>query len=236
MAAFNNYQYDEFRQIGTDYESADEVAQYDERMSKLRNIHEECASILQLLGLKPNSRVLEIGTGTGEFAIAAAQQCAQVYATDVSQSMLDYAQRKAKSRGAGNIIYKCAGFLTYDHDNEPFDAVVSQLALHHLPDFWKAVALRRVWHLLKDGGYLYLRDVVFSFGVDDAEPSLNRWIDGAAKLGGDELREDIESHIRQEYSTFDWVIEGLLRTSGFSILSVTYHDSRVFAEYLCRKS
>lgn len=235
MATHPIWQYDEFIQIGTDYESAEEVAQYDARMSTLRNIGEECASILESISLTPQSRVLEIGVGTGEFAIAAAKRCAQVCAVDVSQIMLDYAQGKASDRGISNIQFTHAGFLTDDHEGEQFDAVVSQLALHHLPDFWKAVALRRIWHLLKDGGRFFLRDVVYSFSVDEAAPALNRWIDGAAKLGGAELGKDIESHIRQEYSTFGWIMEGLLRTSGFSIESAAYQSGGTFAEYVCWK-
>jgi len=229
------WQYDEFRQIGTDYASPEEVAKYDERMSQLRNITEECASVLSLLDLSPESRLLEIGTGTGELAIAAAKQCAKVYAADISLVMLDYARNKAESRGVNNIVFTNAGFLTIEHSGEPFDAIVSQLALHHLPDFWKAVALRRMWHLLKDGGRLFLRDVVFSFQADEAEPILNRWIDGAVKIGGDGVGQDIASHIEKEFSTLDWIMEGLLRTAGFSIVSVTYQNSRTFAEYVCRK-
>jgi ubiquinone/menaquinone biosynthesis C-methylase UbiE len=230
------WQYDEFRQIGTDYESAAEVAKYDERMSRLRNMSEECASIIDSLNLTPESRVLDIGTGTGEFAIATAKQCAEVCAVDVSQAMLDYARGKAKDRGVSNIAFTRAGLLTYDHQGKPFDAVVSQLALHHLPDFWKAIALRRMWLMLKDGGRLFLRDVVYSFNIDNAAQSLDEWVNGAVTFGGAELGQDIESHIREEFSTFDWIMEGLLRAAGFSIVTAAHRNGNVFAEYLCRKS
>lgn len=36
------------------------------------------------------------------------------------------------------------GFLTYEHEGEPVDLVHTRNALHHLPDFWKAVALARI--------------------------------------------------------------------------------------------
>jgi putative AdoMet-dependent methyltransferase len=51
-----------------------------------------------------------------------------------------------------NIEFVHAGFLTYAHRDEAADAVVSRMALHHLPDFWKVVALDRVRALLKKGG------------------------------------------------------------------------------------
>ena len=37
-----------------------------------------------------------------------------------------------------------AGFLTFTAPEEPVDAVLSSIALHHLPDFWKGVALQRI--------------------------------------------------------------------------------------------
>ena len=53
------------------------------------------------------------------------------------------------------------------------DAVITQLALHHLPDFWKLVALKRISQMLKDGGKLYLRDVVFPSNVEDYDVFFN---------------------------------------------------------------
>jgi hypothetical protein len=45
----------------------------------------------------------------------------------------------------------------------PLGAAVTQIALHHLPDFWKQIALIRIAGMLKDGGRLCLRDMVYSF-------------------------------------------------------------------------
>jgi hypothetical protein len=42
---------------------------------------------------------------------------------------------------------------------EHFDPVYSRYALHHLPDFWKAIALTRAADLLRSGGVPRLWDV-----------------------------------------------------------------------------
>src|SRR5215475_7731072 len=47
-------------------------------------------------------------------------------------------------RGLGNVEVLRAGFLSYEHAGPPADFVYSRYALHHLPDFWKAVALARL--------------------------------------------------------------------------------------------
>lgn len=54
--------------------------------------------------------------------------------------------------GAGTDEFLPGGFLTYQHQGPPLDAVVTQIALHHLPDFWKQIALLRIFDMLKEGG------------------------------------------------------------------------------------
>lgn len=227
------WQYDEFKQIGTDYDSVEEVEAYDRRMQSLRDVAQETEHILEALGVTPESTILEIGTGTGEFAIRAAARCAKVYAVDISEMMLDYARQKAEARGVSNIEFKRAGFLTFER--EPVDAVVTQLALHHLPDYWKAVALRRIHDALRDGGRLFLRDVVFPGDVRNHEDRFREWIASAQAKAGDTIGREIEAHIRDEYSTLDWIMEGLLKTSRFSIISAD-GSKGLFTTYVCAKN
>ena len=59
-----------------------------------------------------------------------------------------------------NVFPICSGLLSYEHDGEPADVVISNAVLHHLPDFWKLVALRNINSFLKPGGKFFLFDVV----------------------------------------------------------------------------
>jgi putative AdoMet-dependent methyltransferase len=230
-----NWRYDELKQIGTDYRDAAEVENYDIAMQSIRNVPREIQDILSLLKLGDDQTVLEIGTGTGEFAIAASRHCSKVIATDVSQAMLDYAGRKAMERGAGNIDFKLAGFLTYDHSGPDLDAVITQLALHHLPDFWKQVAILRIHDMLKDGGKLYLMDVVYSFDCRNYQEFFDNYIAGAENSSGNvDMVSDIACHIREEHSTYSWVMEGMLKHAGFKI-EVVHYVNGFIATYLCTK-
>ena len=47
---------------------------------------------------------------------------------------------------------------------------------HHLPDFWKAVALTRIAGMLRPGGIFRLSDVVYSFAPDEADDRIESWI------------------------------------------------------------
>ncbi|MCA9444642.1 MAG: class I SAM-dependent methyltransferase [Candidatus Omnitrophica bacterium] len=226
------WEYDEFKQVGKNYGLREEVEAYDVTHAKFRDVEKENATILEAIGIGPNDAVTEIGTGTGTFAIAAAGLCSHVDAVDVSEAMLDFAKDKAKQAGATNIEFHHAGFLTYQAPDESIDAIVTSLALHHLPDFWKSVALERLHRMLKPGGKLFLVDVIIE--SDRPMEKIAASIESQDKAGGDFLREDMESHFREEFSTFDWVMDGLLTRSGFEIKSRSFRDG-IFGIYLCVK-
>jgi putative AdoMet-dependent methyltransferase len=133
-----------------------------------------------------------------------------------------------------NIEFHHSGFLTYEHEAEPADAIVSSHVLHHLPDFWKLIGLRRMAQMLKTDGKLYLFDVVFSFDIESYESCIEEFIRSMTNRLGLQSRDAIKTHLRQEYSTCDWTMEGLLERAGFQIESADYKDG-FFAAYLCTK-
>jgi putative AdoMet-dependent methyltransferase len=136
--------YDETVHAGVDYSDPAQAAVYDERHERFRDYRKQAEGIMAAIGLGPKHTVIDMGAGTGAFALHAAPRCKRVYAVDVSPIMLDRARRKAQQAGLANIVFCSGGFLTYEHQGPPVDAVVSVAVLHHLPDFWKQVALRRV--------------------------------------------------------------------------------------------
>ena len=228
------WQYLESGHPGADFDALSES--YDLRMQKFRNVQGEINEILDFLDLQRDQVVLEIGTGTGEFALAAARCCRKVYAVDLSLGMLRYAEKKAQARSVSNVKFLPGGFLTYDHQGEPLDAAVSQLALHHLPDFWKQIALIRLAGMLKPGGRLCLRDVVYSFSPADYVSFFDEFLSGELdRTKGDrEFVGSITSHMKNEYSTMDWVMQGMIERAGFRAEKVR-HSREFFSLYLCRK-
>jgi putative AdoMet-dependent methyltransferase len=233
MGSFS-WQYDETQQVGVDYTKISEVEVYDKRMSKLRDIRQETDNIIKLLNIGLKDTIIEFGAATGEFACAAAQHCKRVIAVDVSANMLEYAKKKSKEKGIGNIDFFHGGFLTYRHSGELADMVITQLALHHLPDFWKQVALKRIFKMLKEGGTLYIKDTVYSFDTDNYRQFFEKWISETRISAGEELAWDVETAIRNEFSTCDWIMEGLIKHAGFTICSMQY-ERGFLAQYICRK-
>ena len=226
------WQYDEFKQVGKDYSNQTEVENYESSHADFRDIEAESHRVLAALAVKSSDMVIDFGSGTGAFAIQAARHCSRVYAIDVSQAMLDYAQAKASQSGVSNIVFCHAGFLTYDHADEKADAICSTFAFHHLPDLWKGVALHRLHGMLKPHGKLYIRDVIVE--EKGALANIGALIEKQTAAGGDFLREDAEEHFREEYSTYDWVMDGLLIRAGFAIKSKNIQDG-ILGTYLCTK-
>jgi SAM-dependent methyltransferase len=135
-----------------------------------------------------------------------------------------------------NVEVVHAGFLTYEHRGPAADFVYSRWALHHLPDFWKALALQRMRTILRHGGVLRLSDVVYSFDPSDAEARIEQWCTTlpAGATDGEWVRTDLEDHVRDEHSTFTWLLEPMMERSGFRIDDATYTADGIFAGYVAR--
>jgi ubiquinone/menaquinone biosynthesis C-methylase UbiE len=189
------------------------------------------AAILLAHGIGADSTVVDLGTGTGRLALAVAPHVRRVVAVDVSPAMLAHVREQAPS----NVELVQAGFLSYDHDGPRADAVYTRHALHQIPDFWKALALDRIARILRPGGILRLRDLIFDFPPADAPAILDTWLDGAVTdPAKGYTREDLAEHVRTEYSTFRWLLEPMLDATGFDILDVDFRG-RIYGAYTCVK-
>lgn len=227
----DNWLLDEVAHAGDEHLDPAYVAGYDRKAGV--DPAEDLAALREL-GLGQTSTLVDLGTGTGTFALAAAPLCRRVVAVDISPAMLDRLRAHAEQRGLNNIDIAHAGFLTYEQRGAPADFVYSRHALHHLPDFWKALALQRIASFLKAGGVLRLRDLIYSFDPRDAERFITAWLDAAAaRPDAGWTRAELETHVREEYSPFSWLLEAMLEHAGFAIRQVEHYPSRIYSVYTC---
>ncbi len=227
----STWYFDELKMAGVDFQDVAQVEAYDRNQTS--STPEKEQALVTRLGILAGQTVIDLGAGTGTFAIAAAMAGASVHAVDISQAMLTYAENKALKVSAGTVKFHQAGFLTYEHQDSLADVVITKNALHILPDFWKMVAFLKIAALLKPKGKFYLRDVIYSFPPTEYQTAIDEWIKQVAKPEGQGwTAKDFEMHVREEHSTFAWIIEAMLRRSGFEIVEVNY-PSPTYAEYLC---
>lgn len=220
-----DWYYNERRQVGLDKAVASIYDADDGRDARAR-------AALITLGVQKGWRIADIGCGSGVMACEAAELGADVDAIDISPAMLALAERQARERRLA-IRTQSAGLLSFAYAPNSYDLIVSEFTLHHLPDFWKAVAMSRIYGALKPGACFFLRDIVFVSTPDGSERDIAQWADFNAK-NHSFARDSVVTHMRDEHSTFGWVIERMLTDIGFTIVSADYH-APLHGTYVLRK-
>ncbi len=226
--------YDESNHVGVDYSQKDNVSIYDDQMESFRDYENEAKIFIEKIGVSEpkNLTAIDMGCGTGAFSIHASKYLKKIYAVDVSEEMLKIAKSKAKMNKIDNIDFYNSGFLQFQ-PTEKIDIIHTKWAFHHLPDYWKQAGLLNMNKMLKPGGVLFLTDFVFKFDPD-YEKNTDALLEELAKDFSKDFVEETKEHIRDEYSTFDWILQGLIERAGFNIEKVNTEDS-LASEYFCRK-
>jgi len=224
---------DELAHAGPEHLDAAFVSGYDKKQG-YPDPGEDIAAF-EAHGLGRSSAVVDLGAGTGQFAVAAARRFGRVTAADVSPVMVDALRAKAVTEGLDNLECVGAGFLSYAHDGPPVDGVYTRNALHQIPDFWKGLALQRIADMLRPGGVLRLRDLIYDFQPREAPGVFGGWFAGAVTDPAEGYTaDDYAEHIRTEYSTYRWLLEPLLAATGFEIAGASFR-LRCFGTYTCVK-
>ena len=106
---------------------------------------------------------LDVATGGGHVAYAFASRVARMWATDITQEMLDLVRAEAQKRGLSNIRVAYAKAEALPFDDESFDLVTCRIAPHHfdsIPEF-----LAEVRRVLRPQGLFALVDNVVPQGT-----------------------------------------------------------------------
>jgi ubiquinone/menaquinone biosynthesis C-methylase UbiE len=166
-----------------------EVARLD---GQAKSIAGATQALLRSAGIGGAIRVLDVGTGLGHVAFHVAdllEPGGSVLGIDQAERLLEIAERRRRSAGAGNVEFRLADARTFS-PAEPFDAIVARLLLFHLPD--REAVLRRQLDALRPGGTMVV--IEFDIGAMRAEPEVElvgcvrTWIEGAFRSAGADPR------------------------------------------------
>lgn len=106
----------------------------------------------------PDSRVLDVGTGTGFIAAGLAPRARHVIGVDSSPAMLAVAAGNAAALGLGNVTLLEGGLDALPLADHSVDAAVANMVLHHAPD--PAAMLTEMARVVRPGGVVAVTDEV----------------------------------------------------------------------------
>jgi ubiquinone/menaquinone biosynthesis C-methylase UbiE len=222
---------DEKQFAGPEHLDLNYVAGYD---NKAKTDPSSDVQHLKDFGLREDSVVVDMGAGTGTFAAAVAPLCKKVIAVDVSEAMIAALKKKVADLGLTNIEVIEAGFLSFEAPPNSIDFVYSRNALHQLPDHLKEIALKKIANMLKPLGVFYLKDLVYSFPKEDSDKYFKAWLDAAPTDPKEGFtREDLERHIKTEFSVYSDTLETMADQAGFVIRDKSHSVSHCFSAYTC---
>ncbi len=158
----------------------------------------DLASLMAVAHFTGHERVLDVGTGAGHTALAAARAAREVIGLDLTGEMVDSARSLAGQRGQANVTFQLGDALALPFPDASFDAVTNRQSTHHYADPVRAVA--ETARVLKPGGQFLLIDT-----VSPEDPALDTF------LNCFELLRDA-SHVR-DWRASEWM--RMLQAAGF---------------------
>ncbi|HET7738290.1 MAG TPA: methyltransferase domain-containing protein [Tepidiformaceae bacterium] len=136
--------------------------------------------LIALAPISPGARLLDVATGTGLAAIAAAYRVGPggtILGVDISPGMLRHARQNAARSHLGTLTFVEGDAERLDLPDGTFDGVICASSLFLIPDMDAAVAEWR--RVVKPGGFAAFT----SFGPGLLEPLRAMWEAGTANLG-----------------------------------------------------
>jgi ubiquinone/menaquinone biosynthesis C-methylase UbiE len=121
------------------------------------------SKLREVLSPEPGQRVLEIGPGTGYYALQAARWLeagGTLEILDVQQEMLDHTMRRARALGVTNLVPTQGDAQTLPYPDDHFDSAYLVATLGEVPD--KGRALRELRRILKRNGRLVVGEVLLN--------------------------------------------------------------------------
>jgi SAM-dependent methyltransferase len=157
--AYSHYEADVYRQV--------RIATYGEDLGQTSWVtNEESAEIPRILALTPASRVLEIGCGSGRYALQIAETVGcSVVGVDINKAGIDNANNLARGRNLADRIsfQQCDVSQKLPFAESSFDAAFANDVICHIAG--RPAVLHKVFRILKPLGRFVFSDALIIGGI-----------------------------------------------------------------------
>jgi len=204
------------------YEELQDVARYIENHSHI-TLEEQTPTLENILNnikrnikLDPNSKILEIGVGSGWFQIYCKQQGLQISGLEISPQLMEVALEYGRRHGT-ELDLEVGNIEDTDIGVAAFDVIVASSVFEHVEDWQRGV--QKIFDALKPGGLFYFDSTnKFSFVSGEYSFPLYGWMPNSwryrlrkARQGEDIMKLGIDFH----QFTYPQ-LRGFFRSVGFS--------------------
>lgn len=135
---------------------------------------EGLAWMLQDLPVFKDAAVLDIATGTGEFARALAPHVATVIGLDATDAMLARGRKFIARAGITNVTFREGVVQDLPFEDDRFDIVSSRYAFHHFAD--PKPVISEMARVCKPGGHVIVVDIIVPDEQTAAEYNYYEWL------------------------------------------------------------
>ncbi len=153
-----------------------------------------CGDPLAVAGVAPGQSVLDVGSGPGDDALAAARQvgpAGRVVGVDMTDAMLERARGAAAAEGLTNVQFLQGDAESLPVPDRSMDWVISNCVVNLVPD--KTRAFQEIFRVLKPGARFSITDLI---GENLPDELLANAAAYCACIGGAPSEEDYLQSIR----------------------------------------
>lgn len=155
-----------------------------------------CGNPVALSQIKEGDTVLDLGSGAGIDCFLAAKKVGptgKVIGVDMTEEMVEKARENVKNQGILNIEFVLGDIENLPLKDNSIDVIISNCVINLAPD--KAKTFKEAYRVLKDGGRMYVSDIVLLGGLSEEQKNDEKLLCGC--VAGALLKEDYLEKIRE---------------------------------------
>jgi tRNA (cmo5U34)-methyltransferase len=196
--------------------------------------------------LRPDSNVLDLGCGAGNFSLRVLQEVRKregephpllhSHLVDLSEPMLTRAESRLRAANVASVRKYQSDLRRLHFAENSFCCILAAAVLHHLRDDadWEEV-FAKLHRWLRPGGRLYVSDIMWFDAPEVQGVMWKRYGDYLESIGGVPYREKVFAYVEKEDSPRSLAYQfDLLRRTGFTETEVLHRNS-IFGCYYATK-